>query len=61
MVQKSVYILCECLVLEKVRMQTFGFARTDLEQIKEAKLSGIVGLSKGVELLDNPYEFKLEV
>ncbi len=31
-----VHILCECSVLEKVRMQTLGFARMDLEQIKEA-------------------------
>ncbi len=30
-----VHILCECPVLEKVRMQTFGFTRMDPEQIKE--------------------------
>ncbi len=45
-------------VLEKVRMQTLGFARMDLEQIKGAKLSGIVALGKGAGLLNSPYEFK---
>ncbi len=44
-----VYILCECSVLEKLRMQTSGFARMDPEQIKDAKLSGIVALSKGLD------------
>ncbi len=28
------HILCECLVLEKIRMQTLGFARMYLDQIK---------------------------
>ncbi len=42
-----VHILCECPVLEKVRMQTLGFARMYPEQIKEVKLSGIVALGKG--------------
>ncbi len=41
-----VHILCECPVLEKVRVQTFGFARMDSEQIKETRLSGIVALGK---------------
>ncbi len=41
--ETSVHILCECPVLEKVRM-TLGFARMDPEQIKEAWLSGIVAL-----------------
>ncbi len=36
-------------VLEKVRMQTFSFARMDLEQMKEARLSGIMALGKGVD------------
>ncbi len=42
----------------KVRMQTLGFARMDLEQIKEVRLSGIVGLGNGAGLLIAPYEFK---
>ncbi len=51
---KSVHILCECPVLEKVRMQTLGFARMDPEQIKETRLSGIVVLGKGAGLLNSP-------
>ncbi len=47
--ETSVHILCECPVLEKVRMQTLGFATMDLEQIKEARLSGIVALRKGLD------------
>ncbi len=49
-----VHILCERPVLEKVRMQTLGFARMDLEQIKEARLSGIIALFKGAGLLISP-------
>ncbi len=56
-----VHILCECPVLEKVRIQTLGFARMNPEQIKEARLSGIVALGKGAGLLNSPYEFKWEV
>ncbi len=52
--ETSLHILCECLVLEKVRMQTLGFTRIDLEQIKEARLSGIVALSKEAGLLNSP-------
>ncbi len=37
-------------VLEKVRMQTLGFARMHREQINEAGLSGIVALGKGAGL-----------
>ncbi len=48
-----VNILCECPVLEKVRMQTLGFTRMDLEKIKEARLSGIMALSKRAGLLKN--------
>ncbi len=48
-----VHILCECLLLEKVRMQTLGFARMDPEQIKEASLSCIVALGKRTELLNS--------
>ncbi len=44
--ETSVHILCEYPVLEKIRMQTLGFARMNLEQIKEARLSGIVALGK---------------
>ncbi len=39
--ESPVHILRECSVLEKVRMQTLGFARMDPEQIKEASLSEI--------------------
>ncbi len=44
-----VHILCECSVLEKVRMHILGFARMDPEQIREARLSGIVALVKGLD------------
>ncbi len=47
--ETSVHILCEYPVLEKVRMQTLSFAKMDLEQIKEARLSGIMALGKGVD------------
>ncbi len=47
--ETSVHILCESPVLEKVRMQTLSFARMDPEQIKEARLSGIVTLGKGLD------------
>ncbi len=49
----SVHSLCECPVLEKVRMQTLSFARMDREQIKEARLSGITALGKEAELLNS--------
>ncbi len=52
--ETSAHIVCECPVLETVRMQTLGFARMDLEQVKEARLSGIVALGKGAGLLNNP-------
>ncbi len=52
------HILCEFLVLEKIRMQTLGFARIDLYQIKEVRLSSIVAFSKGAGLLNSPYKFK---
>ncbi len=45
------HILCECLVLEKIRKQTLGFARTDPDQIKEARLSSIVAFGTEAELL----------
>ncbi len=52
------YILRECLGMEKIRMQTFGFARMDPNQIKEARLSRIVAFGKGAGLLNNLYKFK---
>ncbi len=48
-------------MLEKVRMQTLGFARIDPVQIEETRLSGIVALGKGADSLTAPYEFKWEV
>ncbi len=54
----TVHILHGCPVLEKLRMQTWGIARMDPEQIKEARLSRIVALSKEAGLLNSPYEFK---
>ncbi len=48
------HILRECLVLEKIRMQNLGFARTDPDQIKEARLNNIVAYGKGAALLNSP-------
>ncbi len=56
--ETMVPILYECPALKKLRMQTLDFARMDLEQIKEARLSGIVTFGKGAGLLNSPYEFK---
>ncbi len=50
----SVHILCECPVLEKVKMQTVSFARKDPKQMKEARVSGIVALGKGAGPLNSP-------
>ncbi len=47
------HILCECLVLEKIKMQTLGFARVDPDQIKEARRSSIVALGKRTGLLNS--------
>ncbi len=44
--ETSVHILCECPALEKVRMQTLACTRMDPEQIKKARLSGIIALGK---------------
>ncbi len=44
--ETSVHILCEYPASEKARMQTLGFARMNPEQIKKARLSGIVALGK---------------
>ncbi len=51
--ETSVHILCKYTVLEKVRMQILDFAMMDLEQIKEARLSGIVAFGKGTGLLNS--------
>ncbi len=53
------YILCECLVLENMRIQTLGFARMDPDQMKQTRLSVSVVLGK--EELDcgiAAYKFK---
>ncbi len=50
--ETSVHILCEWLALEKIRMQTLGFARMDPDQIQE-RLSNIVALSKGAGQLNS--------
>ncbi len=47
--ETSVHILCEYTALEKIRMQTLGFARMDPEHIKKARLSGITALGKGLD------------
>ncbi len=36
-------------VLEKVRMQTLSIARMDPGQIKEARVSGIMALGRGLD------------
>ncbi len=46
-------ILCECLALKKIRMQTLSFARMDPNEIKEARLSSIVAPGKGTGLLNS--------
>ncbi len=52
------HILCEFLVLEKIRVQTLGFAKMEPDQIKEVRLSSIVAFGKGAGLLIAPYKFK---
>ncbi len=47
-------ILCECLVLKKIRMQTLGFARMNPDQIKDTRLSNIVIFGKRAGLLNSP-------
>ncbi len=49
----SVHILYGCSTLEKLRMQTLGFARMNPEKIKKARLSGIMALGKGAGLLNS--------
>ncbi len=41
-------------MLEKVMMQTLDFPRVNPEQLKEARLSGIMALGKGSGLIDSP-------
>ncbi len=43
------HILCEWLLLVKIRMQTLSLARMDLDQIKEARLSSIVAFGKELD------------
>ncbi len=52
--EMSEHILCECLVLEKISMQTLGFTRMDPDKIKVAILSSIVAFNKGAGLLNSP-------
>ncbi len=47
-----VHNLCECPLLEKVEMRTLDFARTDLQLIKEKRLSEIMVFGKGAGLLN---------
>ncbi len=47
----SVYILCECPALERMRRKILGRARMEPEQIKEVRMSGIVALSEGAGML----------
>ncbi len=48
------HILCECLVLEKIRMHTLDLAGMDPDLIKEARLISIVVFGKGAGLLNSP-------
>ncbi len=50
------HILHECLVWEKIRMHTSGFARMYPDQIKEERLRSIVALSRETELINNPLQ-----
>ncbi len=59
--ETSEHILCEFLVLEKIRMQTLNFVRMDLDQIKKARLTSIVTFGKVAGLLNSSnssYKFK---
>ncbi len=48
------HILCECLVLEKIKMHTLSYARMDADQIKEMRLNSIVACGKGTGLPNSP-------
>ncbi len=53
-VETSIYILCECLALERVRRKTLGRTRMEMDQIKKVRLGGIVALDKGPRMLYGP-------
>ncbi len=55
---EHVHILCEILMLEKIRMQSSDFAWMDPDHIKEVTLSSIVTFSKTVDCCIAPYKFK---
>ncbi len=59
--EMSEHILCECLVLKKIRMHcTLGFARMDPNRIKEARLSSIVVCVKRPGLLNSPLKIYMK-
>ncbi len=47
------HVLCECLVWEKIKMQTLCFARMDPIQIKGVRLSSTVAFVKEAGLLNS--------
>ncbi len=51
--EMSEHILCEFLVLEKIRMQTTGFARMHPDQVKEMRLSSIAVVDQDAFTLAN--------
>ncbi len=51
--ESSENIVCECLVLEKISMQTLKFVRMNSDQIKEAGLKSIVAFGKGAGPLNS--------
>ncbi len=56
--ETSAHVLGECRELERIRIQTLGFARMDPGQEKEARLSSVVTCGKGLD--SAPYKFKWE-
>ncbi len=50
--ETSVYILCECLVLEKERTGLLGRVQTDLGQLKDMGLNGHVTFGKRAGMLN---------
>ncbi len=51
--ETSVDILCECLALEKIRMQTLGLCRDGSGSKIRARLGSIVALSKRAGFLNS--------
>ncbi len=51
--ETSEHILREFLELERIRMQTLGFARIDPDQMKDVWLSSIAAFGKGAGLLNS--------